>query len=112
VTCPHCGAGDVDRGATGLDLCTRCGGLSRNGQPLARRQPFTDFQPPELRSLAAIYADGVVVAAVLVDGRPGLAVSYRVLGQLLGPFVVVGDQAKDLVDLAAAALAACARAGN
>ena len=36
MTCPHCGAGevDVDRGAKGLDLCRKCGGLSRNGEKL------------------------------------------------------------------------------
>lgn len=32
--CPHCKSGDVDRGRTGLDMCNRCGGLSRAGRPL------------------------------------------------------------------------------
>lgn len=27
--CPHCGSYDMDRGATGLDLCNKCGGLTR-----------------------------------------------------------------------------------
>jgi predicted RNA-binding Zn-ribbon protein involved in translation (DUF1610 family) len=32
--CPHCGHSDVDRGATGLDECNQCGGLSREGMTL------------------------------------------------------------------------------
>lgn len=32
--CPHCGSTDIDRGATDLDACNACGGLSRNGQTL------------------------------------------------------------------------------
>jgi hypothetical protein len=34
-TCPHCGSSDVDRGATGLDECRQCGGLSREGRTLS-----------------------------------------------------------------------------
>lgn len=30
--CPHCGSSDMDRGATGLDMCNVCGGLSRGGR--------------------------------------------------------------------------------
>lgn len=36
--CPHCGSLDVDRGFTGLDLCNRCGGLSRGGRRLHEDQ--------------------------------------------------------------------------
>ena len=36
-TCPHCGSNEVDRGATSLDQCRSCGGLSREGRPLSRR---------------------------------------------------------------------------
>jgi hypothetical protein len=32
--CPHCGSPAMDRGATGLDLCNDCGGLSRDGKVL------------------------------------------------------------------------------
>lgn len=32
--CPHCGSVDVSRGATGLDQCRQCDGLSRDGQTL------------------------------------------------------------------------------
>lgn len=32
--CPHCGSRNVDPGATGLDSCNDCGGLSRDGRPL------------------------------------------------------------------------------
>lgn len=32
--CPHCDSLDVDRGATGLDLCNACGGFSRDGKEL------------------------------------------------------------------------------
>jgi hypothetical protein len=30
-TCPHCGSTDIDPGATGLDMCRTCDGLSRDG---------------------------------------------------------------------------------
>lgn len=33
-TCPHCQSTDLDLGATGLDLCKACGGLSRGGKTL------------------------------------------------------------------------------
>ncbi len=36
--CPHCGSTDMDRGATGLDRCNNCDGLSRDGQVLALSQ--------------------------------------------------------------------------
>jgi ribosomal protein L37AE/L43A len=32
--CPHCGAANIDRGATGLDQCNICSGLSRAGRAL------------------------------------------------------------------------------
>lgn len=32
--CPHCESTDMDRGATGLDQCNKCGGLSRDGVKL------------------------------------------------------------------------------
>lgn len=41
--CPHCSGIDLDKGATGMDSCRSCGGLSRDGKPL--------------RSTAAIVAD-------------------------------------------------------
>lgn len=41
MSCPHCGSTNVDPGATGLDLCRDCGGLSRSGRALepATRAP-------------------------------------------------------------------------
>ena len=38
LTCPHCGGRKIDRGATGLDLCETCGGLSRDGRTLAEAE--------------------------------------------------------------------------
>lgn len=35
--CPHCGSPAMDRGATGLDLCNDCGGLSRDGKVLSQQ---------------------------------------------------------------------------
>lgn len=32
--CPHCGGQDMDYGATGLNECNTCGGLSRGGKTL------------------------------------------------------------------------------
>lgn len=33
--CPHCGSSTLDRGFTGLDACSTCGGLSCSGRTLS-----------------------------------------------------------------------------
>lgn len=114
MTCPHCGAPDVDRGATGLDVCTRCGGLSRDGQPLRREQPFCNFALPKLVDLNYIPAAGVHVAAVLMeDGGTGIAVTYVMGdGKSLPALVVAGEVAASFGRLVADALDATQRRQN
>jgi glycosyltransferase A (GT-A) superfamily protein (DUF2064 family) len=36
LACPHCESTNLDYGATGLDECNDCGGLSRDGEVLKR----------------------------------------------------------------------------
>lgn len=35
--CPHCDSRQMDWGATGLNLCESCGGLSREGKAIVNR---------------------------------------------------------------------------
>lgn len=103
MSCPHCGAEDLEAGATGLDLCTKCGGLSRDGHALRRNQPFQVFTPRQVDMDNAILAHGVVVAAVrLTDGSMGIAVSYLLSdGAMLPPLVVAGELADNFARLVA-----------
>ena len=107
-SCPHCGAGGLETGATGLDLCQVCGGLSRDGRRLASRQPYRNFAQPKMREMSYVQATGVVVAAcMLEDGERGVAVVYRLAdGSELPPIMLAGQQARDFGRLVADALAA------
>lgn len=112
--CPHCNAGDVDvdRGATGLDLCRRCGGLSRAGRPLAPANEYRDFPTMRAVELDCVVAQGVIVNGLLSEGRSGIAVTYVVDGKRLEPIVLLGEQASALASMAIAALRAAQRTQN
>jgi len=115
VTCPHCGADDLDKGATGLDLCDRCGGLSRDGRALrGRQQRFQTFGRPRMVDLQYVHAQGSVVAAVVVgDGSTGIAVTFVMPdGKQLVPIVLSGDEARTFGRLVADALRAGRRTEN
>lgn len=115
MTCPHCGAAvdDVDRGATGLDLCTRCGGLSRRGKALQRVQPFSSFDRPTLVDADFVEAQGAWVAAVVAeDGRAGIAVSYVLGGRQLTPILLLAEAAERFGGLVTEAVAAAGRMRN
>lgn len=104
MTCPHCGDEGLEKGATGLDLCTKCGGLSRDGRALRRNHPFRVVQPQQIHMPDAVVVAGVVVAAVgLTDGSMGIAVSYVLNGdnQTLPPLVVAGELADNFARLVA-----------
>lgn len=99
MTCPHCGDEHLEKGATGLDLCTRCGGLSRDGHALDA-------------PIVPVY--GVVVQTVIADGgTTGLAVTFYLRdGRQLPPFLITGAQATDFGRLVADALATLERTRN
>jgi hypothetical protein len=104
----------MEKGATGMDLCTKCGGLSREGRALPRNQPFTKFAEPEMRDLRYVVATGTIVTAVMLeDGSTGIAITYRLAdGDQLPPIVVAGDQAVTFGRLVAEALRAGQRTAN
>ncbi len=112
VTCPHCGVEAIERGATGLDVCTRCGGLSRDGAVLERNETLRAFSQPTMVEATFLVAEGTYVAAVMADGRTGLSVSFMVKGRMVSPFLIMGDQAETFGKLVADALALGQRTRN
>ena len=72
--CPHCCGIDLDRGATGLDECRLCGGLSRDGMTLGewagknpeRVQALETFAQ-QVIDLDTVYGSQDVVVADLAD---------------------------------------------
>lgn len=112
MTCPHCGAEPVERGATGLDVCTRCGGLSRDGKMLERNQSFRAFPRPTMVDATFLPVEGTYVAAVMADGHTSLSVSFLVKGKVVPPFLIMGEQAETFGKLVADALALGQRTQN
>lgn len=95
--CPHCKSLDMDPGATGLDECNACGGLSRNGKRLKTAQEAADDAFKALASLrehqtaqAARLAALEALARRLIDyetdpdGRPSPAGLAREAREALG----------------------------
>ena len=115
MICPHCGAGGLEKGATGLDLCDVCGGLSRDGRALRRNQAFRNFAMPQTTELRYAQAEGSIVAAVILeDGRTGIAMTFVLGKQLpqLPPIVLTGEQATNFGRLVAEALRTTQRTKN
>lgn len=114
MTCPHCGDAGLEKGATGLDLCTKCGGLSRAGRALRRNQEFQNFSAPQMTDLRYAQAEGSIVAAVILeDGSTGIAVTFVLgTGKSLPPIVLAGEQASNFGRLVADALRTAQRTTN
>lgn len=69
--CPHCGFDVTDIGATGLDLCGNCGGLSRGGKPLQRE---TDYRPRPVEGRHALFV-GWICGLAIKQGLPMIPVA-------------------------------------
>lgn len=103
----------MDAGGTGLDLCTRCGGLSRDGHPLPRSRRYRSFDRPTFRDVPLIEAHGVIVQAILFGGAPGIMVAFVMNdGRQLPPFVLTGEPAQAFPALVADAWAGAQLAQN
>jgi hypothetical protein len=102
VTCPHCGDTILEQGLVGLDLCDRCGGISRDGQRITtKNQRFQAFAGPQPTPMRYAETTGTVVgAALLDDGRPAFVMTFTLSsGRPLGPLVVAGDLAANFARL-------------
>lgn len=71
------------------------------------RAGFEHFDEPQLVDASTtVQAKGIIVAGLIVDGEPGIQITYMVGNDVLPGITVSGEQAEDLVRLSTDALAA------